>query len=872
MKGAKNKHTLGGVKDVISDDVLSISDSENSDDSSDSGSFISDGEANKWNDFECLIFAVDYKQTRLPFQIRGMYKMADDDKEDEIEEKIFSYTATGSAREGYGPCWVNRYGHFVRRIGRKKMYGVYLKDKPDKPVIRVTEDNLKVSYKDSSGKWVDAANNNVVFMFEFFPEAHDEQEEMVLTALANKRDSYHFLSKNALASSAAMQDFDLLNAQFIATYGPTRVSVPTPSPSNVNAKSAVSFADSFQSEQSHLSTPTSNAVTPGLQLPTDFPALHPSFSRERSKKTMLSPLDQRDAPAETPLAERLASLSTEKKVKETSDVKRVRVGKTRFLNQYMMKETLGQGAYGVVKLAVDMETNTKYAVKVIDKSRLSKPMARGRKGRVGGKKGRIGGKKSRQKAPSLLDNVKREIEIMKSLSHMNCVKLIEVIEDEENYYLFLEYIPAGSIDPVMKQAITDVATLRSYMRDILYGLEYLHSMRFFHGDIKPENILLGNDGHLKLSDFGVSQIMSGGESRITALETTPAFQPPEVDTRNYQAWPADIWATGLVFFLMLSGRHPFLGKSIPDTYDNIRNVEPELPDYVDPDARDMCMRMLDKDPETRIGFKGLRQHPFITNHGAEPWINLKDDIMKKIDEAERARQESLALKKFDEIETVKDSATEKLAKDISGDGMAPLEIDDANSSMEESMMSLPMWSAMSSTMQTLHHASVRVVYLDSLPLFFVLAALSHIAIFFFTPTRWLCAGLLFISFLLFLPICSSAKLKCPVLIKIVPIEYAACLIYFDFSIQMITYAFCWTLCVLQNYTTKVIAPQVVTFAMHFWLFVSICVDLMNFYMDDNDPFDGIHMLFPFAFFNVFVLIVEKLWTIYQNEELLTVFE
>eukprot|EP00494_Astrolonche_serrata_P023602 UN23860 len=159
------------------------------------------------------------------------------------------------------------------------------------------------------------------------------------------------------------------------------------------------------------------------------------------------------------------------------------------------------------------------------------------------------------------------------------------------------------------------------MRDIFMGINYLHEQRIAHGDIKPDNILMGVDGHLKLADFGVSRFIESA-SVIKGLETTPAFQAPEELQGNYSPWPADLWAVGVVFYMFLTGKHPFLGSSIPETYDNIRTKHPKLPVYIDDKAQsDLLFGLLQKNPVLRFNLKTIKNHPWITNNGHEKWVD-----------------------------------------------------------------------------------------------------------------------------------------------------------------------------------------------------------------------------------------------------------
>jgi len=228
--------------------------------------------------------------------------------------------------------------------------------------------------------------------------------------------------------------------------------------------------------------------------------------------------------------------------------------------------------------------------------------------------------------------VKDEITIMQQLDHPNLVELYDVIEGEEYLHLVLEYIPHGSIAPIT-QPITTFDTIRIYMRDLFMGLNHLHSKRIAHGDIKPENILLGNDGHLRLSDFGVSRhFKAGDKSVVTGLETTPAYQAPEELKGNYRPWPADVWALGVVMFEFLTGMHPFLGNTQHETYNNIETLDPELPHHITMDRQNtgivnFLFGCIEKDPKDRITMDQIKQDPWLC--AEDPWtdrLEVTNDI------------------------------------------------------------------------------------------------------------------------------------------------------------------------------------------------------------------------------------------------------
>ena len=247
----------------------------------------------------------------------------------------------------------------------------------------------------------------------------------------------------------------------------------------------------------------------------------------------------------------------------------------------------------------------------------------------------------------VVDEVRREIEVMKTLRHRNIVNLLEVIDDPEdtNLYLVMPYCDRGPIVTLSKEgtcAPLDVDVARGYMRQITAGLAYLHSKHVAHMDIKPDNILLDSSHTCYLSDFGTSEFFEGEFSVVTGLRGTPAFAAPETTTSDtFDPFEADVWSLGVTFYVMLYGRLPFIGETFQDLTENIRTAPLKLdlfPEGADPrdyeDANDLLEMMLAKNPSARPTVVALRNHMFITpqrhNH-----VHLTTKLRGSIEHAKR---------------------------------------------------------------------------------------------------------------------------------------------------------------------------------------------------------------------------------------------
>ncbi|XP_022337138.1 calcium/calmodulin-dependent protein kinase kinase 1-like isoform X4 [Crassostrea virginica] len=289
------------------------------------------------------------------------------------------------------------------------------------------------------------------------------------------------------------------------------------------------------------------------------------------------------------------------------------------LNQYKLKNEIGKGSYGIVKLAYNEQDDVHYAMKILSKNRLKKKAGFFRRPPPS----RDGKAVARPLAP--MDRVYREIAILKKLDHPNVVRLVEVLDDpnEDNLYMAFELVEKGEVlvVPTDKPLSEDQAW--SYLRDIILGTEYLHYQKIIHRDIKPSNLLLGDDGHLKIADFGVSNEFTGSDITLTNTAGTPAFMAPETlkeEKENFSGKATDIWAIGVTLYCFVIGRCPFEDDFPLSLHKKIMNDAVKFPEkpLITEKLKDLILKMLDKNPETRITLPQVKEHPWVTRDGEEP--------------------------------------------------------------------------------------------------------------------------------------------------------------------------------------------------------------------------------------------------------------
>jgi serine/threonine-protein kinase SRK2 len=247
---------------------------------------------------------------------------------------------------------------------------------------------------------------------------------------------------------------------------------------------------------------------------------------------------------------------------------------------------LGTGSYGMTKLMRHKVTSERYAVKLI---------ARG---------------------DQITDHVRREIVNHRSLCHPFIVQFKEVFVTDTHLGVAMEYVSGGELfNYVQQHRSFNEAQARYFFQHLISGVEYLHVMRVVHRDLKLENLLVdlsGSSPQLKICDFGYSK--SDFDSHPKTRIGTPAYISPEVyqGVRPYDGKASDVWACGVVLYVMLAGQYPFQDPEHPTsnhaTMWRVLDVKYTLPVDLSDDGRDLLQRVFVKDPERRIPIAGIREH------------------------------------------------------------------------------------------------------------------------------------------------------------------------------------------------------------------------------------------------------------------------
>ncbi|XP_029029810.1 serine/threonine-protein kinase Chk1 isoform X1 [Betta splendens] len=262
-----------------------------------------------------------------------------------------------------------------------------------------------------------------------------------------------------------------------------------------------------------------------------------------------------------------------------------------FVQGWDLVQTLGEGAYGEVKLLVNRQTEEAVAVKVIDTSQ----------------------------AKECAENVKKEICIHKMLNHDNIVRFFGQRKEGSTVYLFLEYCTGGElfdrIEPDVGMAEKDA---HRFFKQLIAAVEYLHSVGITHRDIKPENILLDDKDNLKLTDFGLATMFrfKGRERPLCRLcGTLPYVAPELLSQKEYKAQPADIWACGIVLTAMLAGELPWDQPTDScQEYSDWLQKKTYLPPWkkIQPTPLSLLSKLLLAHPDARITIQDIQKDRWFT--------------------------------------------------------------------------------------------------------------------------------------------------------------------------------------------------------------------------------------------------------------------
>uniref|UniRef100_A0A7N9ARZ0 calcium/calmodulin-dependent protein kinase n=1 Tax=Mastacembelus armatus TaxID=205130 RepID=A0A7N9ARZ0_9TELE len=265
---------------------------------------------------------------------------------------------------------------------------------------------------------------------------------------------------------------------------------------------------------------------------------------------------------------------------------------TRFTDEYQLYEELGKGAFSVVRRCVKLCTGQEYAAKIINTKKLSA--------------------RDHQK-------LEREARICRLLKHPNIVRLHDSISEEGFHYLLFDLVTGGELfEDIVAREYYSEADASHCIQQILEAVLHCHQMGVVHRDLKPENLLLASkckNAAVKLADFGLAIEVQGEQQAWFGFAGTPGYLSPEVLRKEAYGKPVDIWACGVILYILLVGYPPFWDEDQHKLYQQIKAGAYDFPspewDTVTPEAKNLINQMLTINPAKRITAQEALKHPWV---------------------------------------------------------------------------------------------------------------------------------------------------------------------------------------------------------------------------------------------------------------------
>jgi serum/glucocorticoid-regulated kinase 2 len=215
-----------------------------------------------------------------------------------------------------------------------------------------------------------------------------------------------------------------------------------------------------------------------------------------------------------------------------------------------------------------------------------------------------------------VEHTKTERNVLEAVSHPFIVNMIYAFQTPKKLYFILEYCPGGELFFHLSRAARfSEGRCRFYASEILLAIEYLHKHDIVYRDLKPENVLLDGDGHVKLTDFGLSKEGISDNFSAKSICGTPEYLAPEILDRHGHGKAVDWYSFGALIYEMLTGLPPYYTKDREKLFERIRKGELQFPSYVSPAARSLLEGLLRRDPAVRLGAsvhdaEEIKRHPF----------------------------------------------------------------------------------------------------------------------------------------------------------------------------------------------------------------------------------------------------------------------
>ena len=293
------------------------------------------------------------------------------------------------------------------------------------------------------------------------------------------------------------------------------------------------------------------------------------------------------------------------------------------LSFYKYGRLIGQGAFGKVNLGLNVLTGRVVAIKSFNKNNFD------------------------SKA-DFMKKITYETNLMKKLNHKNITKILEMFEDDKYILIIMEYINGGNLFSFVKKRRKLSEKISKFLfKQIILGLQHIHSHNIVHRDVKLENILIDLNNTIKICDFGIGRVLSNPNDLLYDQCGTPMYMAPEIflssKKKGYEGPPVDIWSSGIALYIMLSGTLPFSVKK-EDSLMDIENKnkkknlalkqaimysQPKKIEKISSNAKDLLHGLLNKDPNKRLNIEQILNHPWLNEEDNEINNNNKYHLFTK---------------------------------------------------------------------------------------------------------------------------------------------------------------------------------------------------------------------------------------------------
>ncbi|XP_031638549.1 5'-AMP-activated protein kinase catalytic subunit alpha-2 [Contarinia nasturtii] len=253
------------------------------------------------------------------------------------------------------------------------------------------------------------------------------------------------------------------------------------------------------------------------------------------------------------------------------------------IGHYTLGNTLGTGTFGKVKIGEHQLTKHKVAVKILNRQKI--------------------------RSLDVVGKIRREIQNLKLFRHPHIIKLYQVISTPTDIFMIMEYVSGGELfDYIVKNGKLQEHEARRFFQQIISGVDYCHRHSIVHRDLKPENLLLDHNRHVKIADFGLSNMMLDGEFLRTSCGS-PNYAAPEVISGKLYAGPeVDIWSCGVILYALLCGTLPFDDEHVPTLFRKIKSGIFAIPEYLNKNVISLLCQMLQVDPLKRATIEEIKKH------------------------------------------------------------------------------------------------------------------------------------------------------------------------------------------------------------------------------------------------------------------------